>query len=406
LAGLLVADVTVTLAQRRGGAREPAFRDAVFALAVLANNFPDLDFLYSGITGGKLGYLLHHRGHTHTLALALPQALVCYALVTGSLWLRRRRLGKTEHLILLAVAALGPVLHVFMDFCNNYGVHPFWPFDNRWYYGDLVFVIEPWLLVLLLCSNLAAVRTPVSKGLLLAALAVLLVLAWVLPLIQPLVAFALTLTAALGVWQLHAASARTRITTGVLGVGTVLVVLLGARQQVLALVRADLAPSSDVSTLAVSTSPTPGNPLCWSVLGVQRAGSTYRIRQAIAAPFPALADVSECRLVGVERTAPLSPPQEKLAADPTRVRWGAEFRAPVHELRALYRDRCEARALLRFTRAPFWTQSDADLTVLGDLRFDREAEQGFTELELDPNAPCPKHIPPWEPPLAGLLDGG
>jgi inner membrane protein len=405
LAGLLVADVTVALAKRGGRGEAPAFRDAVFATAVLANNFPDLDFLYAGITGGKLGYLLHHRGHTHTLVLALPQALLCYALVAASLALRRKRLPKADQLILLAVAVLGPVLHVFMDYCNNYGVHPFWPFDNRWFYGDLVFVIEPWLLVLLLCSNLGAVRTSVSKGLLLAALAGLLLLAWILPLIQPLVAFALTLTAMLGVWRLHAAGARTRITVGVLGVGTLLVVLLGARQQVLALVRADLAPSADVSTLAISASPTPGNPLCWSVLGVQRAGATYRIRQAVAAPFPALADVGDCRLPGTELTAPLSPAEETVSADPTRVRWHAEFRAPARELLALYRDSCQARALLRFTRAPFWTRSNAARTVLGDLRFDREPEHGFAELELDPNAPCPQHVPPWEPPLATFLGG-
>src|SRR5438067_5678669 len=30
-----------------------------------------------------------------------------------------------------------------MDSLNVYGVHPFWPFDANWYYGDLVFIVEP-----------------------------------------------------------------------------------------------------------------------------------------------------------------------------------------------------------------------------------------------------------------------
>src|SRR5688572_31879111 len=122
-----MGDAAIAWRERSAPPLTPRQKGALLTTAVLANNAPDLDFLYAGITGGKLGYLLHHRGHTHTLALALPQALLCYALVAGRLRLRHRRLTKAEQLLLLAVAALGPLLHVFMDYCNNYGVHPFWP---------------------------------------------------------------------------------------------------------------------------------------------------------------------------------------------------------------------------------------------------------------------------------------
>src|SRR5687768_1114261 len=45
--------------------------------------------------------------------------------------------------LLAGVLLLTPLLHIAMDFGNNYGVHPFWPLDNRWFYGDSIFIIEP-----------------------------------------------------------------------------------------------------------------------------------------------------------------------------------------------------------------------------------------------------------------------
>ena len=39
--------------------------------------------------------------------------------------------------------------HIVADAWNSYGVHPFWPFDNHWYYGDAINIYEPWLWVIL-----------------------------------------------------------------------------------------------------------------------------------------------------------------------------------------------------------------------------------------------------------------
>ena len=40
--------------------------------------------------------------------------------------------------------------HILLDFTNNYGVRPFWPFWEKWYSWDIVFIIEPLLLILLI----------------------------------------------------------------------------------------------------------------------------------------------------------------------------------------------------------------------------------------------------------------
>src|SRR5690606_18613423 len=139
--------------------------------AIVASNLPDLDMVYAGVTGGKLGYLLHHRGHTHTFVVAVLLALLlsagCYT------WFRRRQTPPRRALGLLAFSTLGGVgLHIGMDYGNSYGVHPWWPFDNHWYYGDSVFIIEPWLFAALAVPALFSVRTRVMRGILLLLLTV------------------------------------------------------------------------------------------------------------------------------------------------------------------------------------------------------------------------------------------
>ena len=42
-------------------------RTILITAGVIAANAPDIDLLYTRITEAPLGYLLHHRGHSHTL---------------------------------------------------------------------------------------------------------------------------------------------------------------------------------------------------------------------------------------------------------------------------------------------------------------------------------------------------
>jgi inner membrane protein len=46
---------------------------------------------------------------------------------------------------LLVLAYVGLYSHVFLDYLNNYGVRLLAPFDWRWFYGDAVFIVDPWL---------------------------------------------------------------------------------------------------------------------------------------------------------------------------------------------------------------------------------------------------------------------
>ena len=61
------------------------------------------------------------------------------------LWMRPTRSGSPAGASQAAgrSALLGTLLHLSMDALNSYGVHLFWPFENRWFYGDSVFIVEP-----------------------------------------------------------------------------------------------------------------------------------------------------------------------------------------------------------------------------------------------------------------------
>ncbi|HEY0079271.1 MAG TPA: metal-dependent hydrolase [Pyrinomonadaceae bacterium] len=120
------------------------------ALCVVAANGPDADLVM--LVGGSWTYLEHHRGLSHaavgTLALALLWPLLFYAgdFVVARLRGRPRR-ARLGALVLASLVVSAS--HPLMDWTNNYGVRPLLPWDSRWFYGDLVFIIDPWLWLML-----------------------------------------------------------------------------------------------------------------------------------------------------------------------------------------------------------------------------------------------------------------
>ncbi|MFL6550906.1 MAG: metal-dependent hydrolase, partial [Povalibacter sp.] len=148
LIGVLVGETFARTTRASSSGLEPQRRrNLLVTTSAIASNLPDLDFIPSAITGDKLQYLMQHRGHTHTL---LGLLVICALVSAGfDLWCRWRKWqpAATDRVQLGAVTLLALLLHVAMDFTNNYGVHPFWPFNNGWLYGDTIFIWEPLLWV-------------------------------------------------------------------------------------------------------------------------------------------------------------------------------------------------------------------------------------------------------------------
>src|SRR5207245_655808 len=127
---------------RAGFNRKTALATATMTLAAEA---PDLDVL-SGFKGPVYGFA-HHRGFTHSfLGLLLTSAVVVGFMYL--VWILRGRKTNIPNLpphwvLLFLFAYLAGLSHILLDFTNNYGVRPFWPFSERWYSWDIVFIADP-----------------------------------------------------------------------------------------------------------------------------------------------------------------------------------------------------------------------------------------------------------------------
>ena len=75
-------------------------RTVFMCTGVLAANAPDVDLLYTGITEAPLGYLLHHRGHSHTLPGLVALGLVIWAGLRLFPWGRAAMRGTERRWIL------------------------------------------------------------------------------------------------------------------------------------------------------------------------------------------------------------------------------------------------------------------------------------------------------------------
>jgi inner membrane protein len=56
--------------------------------------------------------------------------------------------------VLYGFALLGLLSHLLLDYTNNYGIRPFFPFNPRWYAGSFVFIVDPVILLLLVAGLL------------------------------------------------------------------------------------------------------------------------------------------------------------------------------------------------------------------------------------------------------------
>jgi inner membrane protein len=134
---------------RAGLNRKTAYATLV---AVLASEAADIDILWG--LAGPVENLKHHRGITHTF-IAVP---VMAAAAVGVVWLfdcwRRNRKANPPNQNanappalrwgwLYLTALISALSHLLLDWTNNYGLRPFFPFNPRWYAGSFVFIAEP-----------------------------------------------------------------------------------------------------------------------------------------------------------------------------------------------------------------------------------------------------------------------
>jgi inner membrane protein len=117
------------------------------AALVIGANAPDVDVFAMSVEG--YAQLAVRRGWTHgVLALVLWPFVLTGLLLGWDRWVRRRRDSAAESARagpLLLVTTIAVVSHPTLDWLNNYGLRWLMPFDGRWFYGDALFIIDPWI---------------------------------------------------------------------------------------------------------------------------------------------------------------------------------------------------------------------------------------------------------------------
>jgi inner membrane protein len=124
---------------------------------IIGANLPDVDAAcFFWLEGTE--HLAFRRGITHG-----PPALVLLSLIlAGILWAFDRwqtQRGKRPEARLpvrfgwlYAMAFIGCLSHPFFDWLNVYGIRLLEPFSSQWFYGDTLFIIDPWLWAMLIAS--------------------------------------------------------------------------------------------------------------------------------------------------------------------------------------------------------------------------------------------------------------
>jgi inner membrane protein len=118
---------------------------------ILSANAPDSDVV-SVFFGGPWILLQEHRGITHSIIGTLALGFLIPTILFGierSIVRWRKKPPRIQYRGLLLASLISAATHPLMDWTNNYGVRPLLPWNGKWFYGDLVFIVDPYLLLVL-----------------------------------------------------------------------------------------------------------------------------------------------------------------------------------------------------------------------------------------------------------------
>jgi inner membrane protein len=387
LVGLAIAEASLPASATSGERR------ALVTVSVIAANLPDIDLVYTWITPAPLGYLLHHRGHTHTLAGLLLLALLVPVLLR--FWPAARALTADGRARLWGLVAVNLTVHVLLDACNTYGVHPFYPFTSSWYYGDVVFIFEPLIWLVLAVSAVCNAQGRNTR-LLISALVVGLFVILAAGRVVPIAGLLLTSTiGGLFFTAVRRRGSRARATAALAFTTCFIVGMFGlsrvARTEVIA------ATTGDGEIVDVIVAHDPGMPVCWSVIVIGRTSTAgeYRTRRGTMSLAPRWYAAESCA------SYRLAAGSESRSPAAGRIAWRDDFLNTVARVRDLSHRDCWVRAWLQFGRAPIVRDN-----LIMDLRFETGVGGNFTALPLAKEG-CPSRMTHWTPPredLFGRLD--
>jgi inner membrane protein len=142
-----VAHTLVGAAMAEAGLKR--FSRYASATLIIGANLPDLDAV-AQLWGADVS-LYVRRGWSHGILAMLVLPLVLAGLIWAwHRWRGHRRLDAPPFRprVVVALAFLGVWCHPLLDWLNTYGVRLLMPFSETWFYGDTLFIIDPWFWLL------------------------------------------------------------------------------------------------------------------------------------------------------------------------------------------------------------------------------------------------------------------
>ncbi len=355
-----------------------------YIVGLLSGLFPDIDAFLGLFTKTRLDYLLLRRTYTHSV-LALGLEFLIIALVVFLLTKRK----KINYFSLFLLSFFNLFFHTFLDFLNNYGVLFLWPFNNKWFYGDTLFIIEPYIILALFINLSINSEKRIIKAAYYAGLITLLGV-YGFSQYSDFYSTICLVIFGLAYWFITKKfSFLVRISLLFVTIGITISTFYFLSKEA----KTSILKSANFVDIVLT--PTPANPFHWSVIGIEvdKRNDTYRIHKGY------FYFLYQGRILNKINTCKLENPTLK---NEDNITWLGSFEISFKKFNELTTN-CTFNSYLNWSRAPFIEMKN-EYSLVGDLRFDMTRGNDFAEIQFDnTNQKCSLDLIKWKTPLVSKL---